>query len=218
MIAFADGRPVDQFIGVLPEGQTRANSSTSSCRDGADAERRVSTRGRPWRRRPPRASTRGIASRARDRPGFRRSAPRPASRWLLGQQPYRRGARRGQSCCRRKRRKASTHASTRSRRSLDAAGCRGRTAPRPTRSKRASRAIPTIWKRVSSSPAALIAGRNYAGALEHLLAIVAARSRLPRRHRPQDDAVGFRYSAAHQPELVAQWRRKLSAAIINHAR
>ena len=31
VIAFADGRPVDQFVGVLPEGQLRA-SSTGCCR------------------------------------------------------------------------------------------------------------------------------------------------------------------------------------------
>ncbi|MFM0288237.1 thioredoxin [Paraburkholderia megapolitana] len=59
---------------------------------------------------------------------------------------------------------------------------------------------------------ALIARRNYAGALEHLLEIV-------RRDRAFRDDIGRKTMlsvfdlAAHQPELVAQWRRKLSAAL-----
>jgi len=59
---------------------------------------------------------------------------------------------------------------------------------------------------------ALIARRKYAGALEHLLAIV-------QRDRTFRDDIGRKTMlsvfdlAAHQPELVAQWRRKLSAAL-----
>ena len=58
----------------------------------------------------------------------------------------------------------------------------------------------------------LIAGRDYAGALEHLLAIVV-------RDRAFMDDVGRKTMlsvfelAAHQPEVVSQWRRKLSAAM-----
>jgi len=58
----------------------------------------------------------------------------------------------------------------------------------------------------------LIAGRDYNGALEHLFAIVT-------RDRTFMDDVGRKTMlsvfglAAHQPEVVSQWRRKLSAAI-----
>jgi putative thioredoxin len=59
---------------------------------------------------------------------------------------------------------------------------------------------------------ALIARRNYAGALEHLLTIV-------QRDRTFRDDIGRKTMlsvfdlAAHQPEIVSQWRRKLSAAL-----
>jgi putative thioredoxin len=59
---------------------------------------------------------------------------------------------------------------------------------------------------------ALIARRNYAGALGHLLEIV-------QRDRSFRDDIGRRTMlsvfdlAAHQPELVSQWRRKLSSAL-----
>jgi putative thioredoxin len=59
---------------------------------------------------------------------------------------------------------------------------------------------------------ALIARRNYAGALEHLLTIV-------QRDRTFRDDIGRKTMlsvfdlAAHQPEVVSQWRRKLSATL-----
>jgi putative thioredoxin len=59
---------------------------------------------------------------------------------------------------------------------------------------------------------ALIARRKYEGALEHLLGIV-------QRDRTFRDDIGRKTMlsvfdlAAHQPELVSQWRRKLSAAL-----
>ncbi len=61
---------------------------------------------------------------------------------------------------------------------------------------------------------ALIARRKYEGALEHLLAIV-------QRDRTFRDDIGRKTMlsvfdlAAHQPELVSQWRRKLSALLSN---
>jgi putative thioredoxin len=59
---------------------------------------------------------------------------------------------------------------------------------------------------------AFIARRKYAEALEHLLAIV-------QRDRTFRDDIGRKTMlsvfdlAAHQPELVSQWRRKLSASL-----
>ncbi|MGN6805065.1 MAG: tetratricopeptide repeat protein, partial [Trinickia sp.] len=59
---------------------------------------------------------------------------------------------------------------------------------------------------------ALIARRDYGGALAHLLEIV-------KRDRTFRDDIGRKTMlsvfdlAAHQPELVAEWRRKLSAAL-----
>ena len=59
---------------------------------------------------------------------------------------------------------------------------------------------------------ALIARRNYAGALEHLLEIVR-RDRAFREDIGRKTMLSVFDLAAHQPELVAQWRRKLSAAL-----
>ncbi|CAG9260965.1 thioredoxin [Paraburkholderia unamae] len=59
---------------------------------------------------------------------------------------------------------------------------------------------------------ALIARRKYAGALEHLLEIV-------KRDRAFRDDIGRKTMlsvfdlAAHQPQLVSEWRRKLSSAL-----
>ena len=59
---------------------------------------------------------------------------------------------------------------------------------------------------------ALIARRAYEPALEHLLEIV-------KRDRSFQDDAGRKTMlsvfdlAAHRPELVSQWRRKLSAAL-----
>jgi putative thioredoxin len=58
----------------------------------------------------------------------------------------------------------------------------------------------------------LIARRDYEGALEHLLEIV-------KRDRTFRDDVGRKTMlsvfdlAAHRPELVSDWRRKLSATL-----
>lgn len=43
VIAFADGQPIDQFIGVLPESQLRVPRQ-KLVPDGADAERRAAQR------------------------------------------------------------------------------------------------------------------------------------------------------------------------------
>jgi putative thioredoxin len=59
---------------------------------------------------------------------------------------------------------------------------------------------------------AFIARRKYADALEHLLAIVL-RDRSFREDIGRKTMLSVFDLAAHQPELVAQWRRKLSAAL-----
>ncbi|QCP48411.1 thioredoxin [Trinickia violacea] len=59
---------------------------------------------------------------------------------------------------------------------------------------------------------ALIARRDYAGALGHLLEIVQ-RDRSFREDIGRKTMLSVFDLAAHQPELVSQWRRKLSAAL-----
>ncbi len=59
---------------------------------------------------------------------------------------------------------------------------------------------------------ALIARRKYEGALEHLLAIVQ-RDRTFREDIGRKTMHSVFDLAAHQPELVSQWRRKLSALL-----
>lgn len=59
---------------------------------------------------------------------------------------------------------------------------------------------------------ALIARRKYEGALEHLLAIVQ-RDRTFREDIGRKTMLSVFDLAAHQPELVSQWRRKLSALL-----
>ena len=95
---------------------------------------------------------------------------------------------------------------------LDAADAAADLPPADALIDAVERRAPTISKRASRWPIALIAGREYAGALEHLLAIVV-------RDRAFMDDVGRKTMlsvfelAANQPDIVSQWRRKLSAAI-----
>ncbi|MCG5075636.1 thioredoxin [Paraburkholderia tagetis] len=59
---------------------------------------------------------------------------------------------------------------------------------------------------------ALIARRKYAGALEHLLEIVK-RDRAFREDIGRKTMLSVFDLASHQPQLVSEWRRKLSAAL-----
>ncbi|WP_321934238.1 MULTISPECIES: thioredoxin [unclassified Paraburkholderia] len=59
---------------------------------------------------------------------------------------------------------------------------------------------------------ALIARRKYAGALEHLLEIVK-RDRAFRDDAGRKTMLSVFDLAAHQPQLVSEWRRKLSATL-----
>lgn len=59
---------------------------------------------------------------------------------------------------------------------------------------------------------ALIARRKYAGALEHLLEIVK-RDRTFREDIGRKTMLSVFDLAAHQPQLVSEWRRKLSATL-----
>ncbi|HEY1608238.1 MAG TPA: tetratricopeptide repeat protein, partial [Paraburkholderia sp.] len=59
---------------------------------------------------------------------------------------------------------------------------------------------------------ALIARHKYAAALEHLLEIVK-RDRTFREDIGRKTMLSVFDLAAHQPQLVSEWRRKLSAAL-----
>lgn len=147
VMAFADGRPVDQFVGVLPEGQLR-EFIERLVPQGADAARLDAQAALAEGRRED-AYEALQAALAID-PAFD-EARLDRIEMLLDDNRIDE-ARDEVDLLSPKTTQASTRASTRSRRVwtpwMPRPICR-----RPTRSKRASRAIPTIWKRASISRA-----------------------------------------------------------------
>ena len=143
VVAFADGRPVDQFIGVLPEGQLR-EFLDRLVPDGAEASRAEAAIAIAEGRRED-AYDALKAALAYD-PGFDEARLDLMSCCSKTTAPKKR--RRKTICCRLKRRRASTRATTRSRRgsmpSTPPPTCRPR-----MRSKPPSPAIPTTSKRAS---------------------------------------------------------------------
>jgi putative thioredoxin len=206
VMAFADGQPVDQFVGVLPEGQLR-EFIERLVPQGADAARLEAQAALAEGRRED-AYEALQAALAFD-PGFD-EARMDRIEMLL-----------------------DDHRIDEARNEVDllspktTQGIDARFNAIKTRLDAVDAAAdlpPTdaLEARVASDPddlearfdlaSALIARRKYAEALEHLLAIV-------QRDRTFRDDIGRKTMlsvfdlAAHQPELVAQWRRKLSAAL-----
>ncbi|TKC82897.1 thioredoxin [Trinickia terrae] len=206
VIAFVDGQAVDQFIGVLPEGQLR-EFIDRLVPDPAQAERRAAQL----------ALAEGQTEEALDRlqaalaldPGY--DDARLDLIELLLMQNHVEAAR-----------AEATLLSPRITQGID---------PRYNALKTRLDALdvaadlpPTdaLEAQVAANPAdlaarfdlanALIARHDYDGALGHLLEIV-------QRDRSYQDDVGRKTMlsvfdlAAHQPELVSKWRRRLSAAL-----
>ena len=206
VVAFADGRAVDQFIGVLPEGQLR-EFIEKLVPDGAEAERRAAHA----------AYEAGDADLAIDHikaalaldPGYD-DARLDLIEWLLAA---------GRTDEARAEDKLLSPKTTQGidarynalKTELDAADAAASLPPADALIDAVS-ANPDDLEARFALANRLIAGRDYNGALEHLFAIVT-------RDRSFMDDVGRKTMlsvfglAAHQPEVVSQWRRKLSAAI-----
>jgi putative thioredoxin len=206
VVAFADGRAVDQFIGVLPEGQLR-EFIEKLVPDGAEAERHAAHA----------AYEAGDTDLAIDHikaalaldPGYD-DARLDLIGWLLAA---------GRTDEARAEDKLLSPKTTQGidarynalKTELDAADAAASLPPADALID-AVNANPDDLEARFALANRLIAGRDYNGALEHLFAIVT-------RDRSFMDDVGRKTMlsvfglAAHQPEVVSQWRRKLSAAI-----
>jgi putative thioredoxin len=206
VIAFAEGRPVDQFIGVLPEGQLRAFLD-KLVPEGADAERRAAHNAWALGNRK-QAIDRIKAALALD-PGYD-EARLDLIEWLLAE---------------RRIEEAKAEDQLLSPKTTQGIDARYNALKTEIDAAEAAAALPpadALIDAVNANPDdlearfalanRLIAGRDYAGALEHLLAIVE-------RDRSFMDDVGRKTMlsvfelASNQPDLVSFWRRKLSAAI-----
>jgi putative thioredoxin len=184
VIAFADGHAVDQFIGVLTEGQLR-EFIEKLVPDGAEAERRAAHL----------AYAAGEKLQAIDHiknslaldPGYD-DARLDLIEWLLA-------ANRIDEA-----REEDKLLSPKTTQGID------------TRYNALKTELDAADAAAALPPNRLIAGRDFDGALEHLFAIVT-------RDRAFKDDVGRKTMlsvfalAAHQPEVVSNWRRKLSSAM-----
>ena len=206
VVAFADGRPVDQFIGVLPEGQLRAFLDRL-VPDGAEASRAEAAAAIAEGRRED-AYDALKAALAYD-PGF--DEARLDLMELLLEDNRAEEAQ-----------KENDLLSPKTTQGIDARYNAIKT--RLDAVDAASDLPPTdaLEAAVASNPddlearfdlaSALIARRKYDPALEHLLAIVT-RDRTFREDIGRKTMLSVFDLAAHQPELVAKWRRKLSASL-----
>jgi putative thioredoxin len=206
VIAFADGRPVDQFVGVLPEGQLR-EFLDRLVPGGADTERRDAHNAWAMGNRKE-AIDRIKAALALD-PGYD-DARMDLIEWLIAE---------------RRIDEAKDEDKLLSPKTTQGIDARYNALKTELDASDAAAALPpadTLYAAVEKHPDdlearfalanRLIAGREFGGALEHLLAIVE-------RDRAFMDDVGRKTMlsvfelAANQPDLVSHWRRRLSAAM-----
>jgi putative thioredoxin len=206
VMAFADGRPVDQFVGVLPEGQLR-EFLDRLVPQGADAARAEAQAALAEGRRDD-AYDALEAALAYD-PGF--DDARMDRIELLLEDNRIDEARVEVDLLSPKTTQGIDARFNAIKTELDALDAAADLPPTDALEARVA-AEPTDLDARFDLASALIARRNYAGALEHLLAIV-------QRDRTFRDDIGRKTMlsvfdlAAHQPELVSQWRRKLSASL-----
>ncbi|PTB17124.1 thioredoxin [Trinickia symbiotica] len=206
VVAFADGQPIDQFIGVLPEGQLRAFVD-GLVPNAAEAERRAALAALEEGRR-------GVAldhlkaALALD-PGFD-EARLDLLELLIDEERVD---------------EARNEAERLSPKVTQGIDVRYNSLKTRLDALDAVTELPptdALEARIAANPGdldarfdlanLLIARRAYEGALEHLLEIV-------KRDRAFRDDVGRKTMlsvfdlAAHRPELVSEWRRKLSATL-----
>jgi putative thioredoxin len=206
VVAFADGRPVDQFVGVLPEGQLR-EFLDRLVPDSAEAERGHAQI----------AIAEGRLDDAFDHlkaalafdPGYE-EARLDLIELLLKQNRFDE-ARNEVDLLSAKTTQGIDPRFNAIKTRLDAVDAAADLPPTDALEAKVA-ANPDDLEARFDLASAFIARRKYADALEQLLAIV-------HRDRSFRDDIGRKTMlsvfdlAAHQPELVSQWRRKLSAAL-----
>ncbi|BBU28302.1 co-chaperone YbbN [Burkholderia sp. THE68] len=206
VIAFADGRPIDQFIGVLPEGELRAFLDRL-VPDGAEAER--SAAHSAWAAGDRKKAIDTIKAALALDPGYD-DARLDLIEWLIAERRID-DAKEEDKLLSPKTTQGIDARYNALKTELDAADAAADLPPADALID-AVNANPDDLDARFALANRLIAGRDYAGALENLLAIVV-------RDRAFMDDVGRKTMlsvfelAANQPDLVSQWRRKLSAAI-----
>lgn len=206
VIAFADGRPVDQFVGVLAEGQLRAFLDRL-VPDGAEAARRAALAALAEGRRDE-AYDALKATLAYD-PGYD-DARMDLIEMLLEDQRID-DARAEVELLSPKTTQGIDARFNALKTRLDAVDAAADLPPTDALEARVA-ADPADLEARFDLASALIARRQYAGALEHLLEIVK-RDRSFREDIGRKTMLSVFDLAAGQPQLVSEWRRKLSAAL-----
>ncbi|MGH8781089.1 thioredoxin [Paraburkholderia sp.] len=206
VVAFADGQAVDQFVGVLPEGQLR-EFLDRLVPDGAEAARQHAQAALAEGRRED-AYDALQAALAYD-PGY--DDARLDLIELLLEDNRLDEARNEVDLLSPKTTQGIDARYNAIKTRLDAVDAAADLPPTDALEARVA-ADPADLEARFDLASALIARRKYEGALDHLLVIV-------QRDRTFRDDIGRKTMlsvfdlAAHQPELVSQWRRKLSAAL-----
>jgi putative thioredoxin len=206
VVAFADGHAVDQFIGLLPEGQLR-EFLDKLLPDGAEAERRAAHM----------AYETGDVDAAIDHiktalaldPGYD-EARLDLIGWLLAANRIDE-AREEDKLLSPKTTQGIDARYNALKTELDAVDAVADLPPADALREAVSANPDDLDARFALANR-LIAGRDYDGALEHLFAIVT-------RDRTFMDDIGRKTMlsvfelASHQPEVVSRWRRRLSSAM-----
>jgi putative thioredoxin len=206
VVAFADGRPVNQFTGVLPEGQLRAFIE-QLVPQGADVERRNAHNAWAMGNRQQAIDT--IKAALALDPGYD-DARLDLIEWLIAERRYDE-AKDEDKLLSPKTTQGIDARYNALKTELDAADAAADLPPADALYAAVEKNPDDLDARFALANR-LIAGREYGGALEHLLAIVE-------RDRTFMDDVGRKTMlsvfelAANQPDLVSQWRRRLSAAM-----
>jgi len=206
VVAFADGRPVDQFIGVLPEGQLR-QFLDRLVPDGAEASRAEAAVAIAEGRRDD-AYNALKAALAYD-PGF--DEARLDLMELLLEDNRVEEAQNENDLLSPKTTQGIDARYNAIKTRLDAVDAAADLPPTGALETRVSENPDDLDARFDLA-SAFIARRKYEPALEHLLAIVQ-RDRSFREDIGRKTMLSVFDLAAHQPELVARWRRRLSASL-----
>ncbi|MFM0729440.1 thioredoxin [Paraburkholderia sediminicola] len=206
VMAFAEGQPVDQFVGVLPEGQLR-EFIERLVPQGADAARLEAQTALAEGRRED-AYNALQAALAHD-PGFDEARMDLIETLLEDNRVDE--ARNEVDLLSPKTTQGIDARFNALKTRLDAVDAAADLPPTDALEAKVT-ANPDDLEARFDLASALIARRKYEGALEHLLAIVQ-RDRAFREDIGRKTMLSVFDLAAHQPELVSKWRRKLSALL-----